>query len=227
MGVLLMLMTIGGLFVAIILLIAASLTKKTWLAKFTLGGVAVWLVFYGAMLLGFSLTSTEKVLANGEAKEYCGFYLDCHMHAAVTGVRTAKTIGPQAAKGEFYIVNVKVFSNARNPNIAFRLLDPKAEVIDATGHAYTRNTEAENLLPTAQVQLGRDIKGSQAIEKEIVFDLPGDVQDPRLDIREGYRIDQAIEAVLVDDEDSLFHKRNYFKLQEQNATTSQYREQRL
>ncbi|MEP6789415.1 MAG: hypothetical protein ABJB40_13335, partial [Acidobacteriota bacterium] len=126
MGVLLMLMTIGGLFVAIILLIAASLAKKAWLAKFTLGGVAVWLVFYAAMLLGFSLTSTEKVLAANEPKEYCGFYLDCHLHTMVTGMRTAKTISDQAAKGTFYITKIKVFSDAKNSAIALHLIEPKA-----------------------------------------------------------------------------------------------------
>src|SRR4051794_27769673 len=103
MGVLLLLMTIGGLFVAVIMLVAASLTRKAWLAKFTVGGVAVWLAFYVVMLVGFSLASKEKVLAAGEAKEYCGFYLDCHLHTVVTGVRTAKMIGGRRASGTFYI----------------------------------------------------------------------------------------------------------------------------
>ena len=44
------------------------------------------------------------------------------------------------------------------------------------------------------------------------------MQNPRLDIREGYGIDHAIEAVLVDDEDSVFHKRNYFLLAEWEQT---------
>src|SRR5437667_11272121 len=117
MGVLLMLMTIGGLVVAAILLAVSLFTKKTWLTRFTLAGVAVWFVVYAVMLLGFSLTSTEKVLAVDEAKEYCGFYLDCHMHTAVTGVRSAKTIGDKTANGTFYIATVKVFSDAKNPQI--------------------------------------------------------------------------------------------------------------
>src|SRR5438105_14052422 len=124
MGVLLMLMTIGGLVVAGVLLIASLIMRKAWLAKFTLGGVAVWSVFYVAMLLGFSLTSTEKVLAANEAKEYCGFYLDCHMHTEVTGVRTAQRIGATQAKGVFYIVGVRVISDAQKPSMALRLLAP-------------------------------------------------------------------------------------------------------
>src|SRR5438552_18364364 len=102
MGVLLMLMTIGGLIVAGILLIASLIMKKAWLAKATVGGVAVWFVFYTIMLLGFSLTSKEKVLDQNEPKEYCGFYLDCHMHTEVTSVRTAQQIGDMQSKGSFH-----------------------------------------------------------------------------------------------------------------------------
>ena len=209
-------MTIGGLVVAAILLAISLIGKKAWLRNFTLGGVAVWLAFYVVMLFGFSFASTEKTLAVNDPKAFCGFYLDCHMHAVVTGVRTAKTIGGLTANGLYTIVKVKVFSYARNPTIAFRLLDPSIVVKDGSNKFYGRNGGAEELLPSAGIYLGQDIRGRETIEKEIVFDLPNGINDPRLDIREGYRIDQAIEAVLVDDEDSIFHRRNYFKLQEQN-----------
>ena len=87
-----------------------------------------------------------------------------------------------------------------------------------TARKYSRNEQAESRLPSAAVDLGGDIHSRETIEKEIVFDLPQGVPNPRLDIRDGYGIDHAIDAVLIDDEDSLFHKRNYFKLQEQNET---------
>lgn len=212
MGVLLMLMTIGGLVVAGILLIASLITKKAWLAKFTLGGVAVWFVFYTVMLLGFSLRSKEQVLGLNEAKEYCGFYLDCHMHSEVTSIRTAKTVGDRTAQGTFYIVGVRLFSDAKNPNITFRLLDPNAKVMVTVDSAIDRDLAAEAALPTAAVDLGGDIKGRQTIDKEIVFDIPNDLRDPKLDITEGYGIDNTIEAGLVDDEDSIRHARTYFAL---------------
>lgn len=218
MGVLLMLMTIGGLVVAAVLFVASLITKKMWLTKFTLGGVAVWLVFYTVMLLGFSLTSTEKVLASGEAKEYCGFYLDCHMHTAVTGVRMAKTIGDKQANGQFYIVNVKVFSDARNPNIALHLIEPKARVVLPDGGKIERDMNAEAKLPTAGVMLDTDIHNNDTIEKEIVFDVPVNATNSKLLITEGYGIDKTIEHVLVGDEDSVFHAQTFFELKEQNET---------
>ena len=210
MGVFLMLMTIGGLIVAATLFGIAWLNESAWLKKFVLGGVAVWFAFYIAMLLGFSLFSTEKTLQIGEAKEFCGFYLDCHMHTAVTGISKTKTIGNKTADGEFYIVRVKVFSNAKAATLGLLTVD--AHVVDASGATYARDTEAESQLPP-QPDFEKKISPVESFEKEIVFDLPANVQNPLLDIREGYGIDHAIEAVLVDDEDSLLHKRNYFSLE--------------
>ena len=197
---------------AAILLVIAIATRKTWLTKFTLGGVAVWLVFYAVMLIGFSLTSKEKVLGLGEAKEYCGFYLDCHLHTEVTGVRSAKTIGTATAKGTFYIASVKVFSDARNPEIGLHLIEPKARVVQADGTKLERDTAAEALLPTAGVKLDADINNKQTLEKEIVFDVPATSTHLKLLITEGYGIDKTIEHVLVGDEDSLFHAQTFFEL---------------
>jgi len=217
MGVLLMLMTIGGVVIAVILLIISFLTGSTWLRKFTLGGVAIWFGLYLVMLVGVSLMSTEETLALGESKEYCGFYLDCHMHTAVTDVRTARSIGNQTAKGEFYIVKVKVFSDPRRAILGLLTVD--ANVIDSAGNQYYRDEQAEDQLPP-QPRFEKKISAGESFEKQIVFDLPTNVNDPRLDMREGYGIDHAIEAVLIGDEDSIFHKRNYFKLSEQADTVS-------
>lgn len=223
MGVLLMLMTIAGLFVAVILLIAASLTKKAWLAKFTAGGVLVWAGFYLLLLLGFSFASKTRVLEVGQAKEFCGFYIDCHMHVEMTGVSTARSLGDRTANGTFYIVGLRVFSDAKNPNIPFRLIEPRAliEVDDHT--AIGRDLGAEALLPSAAVDLGREIKGAETIEKEIVFDVPKDLREPKLSIAEGYGIDSALEAVLIDDEDSILHARTVFDLREQSASSAEYK----
>jgi hypothetical protein len=54
------------------------------------------------------------------------------------------------------------------------------------------------------------------LKKTIVFDLPADAKDPLLDLTEGFGIDHAIETFLIGDEDSIFHKRTYFRLLEQS-----------
>lgn len=213
MGVLLILMTIGGVVVAGILFVIALYTGKAWLAKFVFGGMAVWFVFYFVMLLGVSLFSKEKTLALGEPKAFCGFYLDCHMHTAVKSMRTGKTLGDKTANGEFYIVTVEVFSNAVKATLGLATVD--SHIVDASKREYNRDIEAEAQL-SPQPEFEKQIGPEESFEKVIVFDLPVDVKEPRLDIREGYGIDNAIEAVLIGDEDSIFHARNYFKLSEQN-----------
>ena len=214
MGVLLMLMTIGGLIVAAILFLIALYTGEAWLAKFVCGGVVVWFVFYFTMLIGVSLFSSEKTIELNEPKAFCGFYFDCHMHAAVKSVRTAKSIGGKTANGKFYIVTVKVFSDA--VKAALGLITVEAHVVDASKREYARDLDAETQLP-AQPEFEKQIGPQESFEKEIVFDLPVDIKDPRLDIREGYGIDHAIETVLIGDEDSIFHKRVYFNISEQNT----------
>jgi hypothetical protein len=209
MGVLLMLITIGGVVFAAVLLIISFLTQSAWLRSFTLGSVVVWFAFYFVMLLGFSIFSGEQTLPVGAAKQYCGFYLDCHMHTAVTDVRTARSIGNKIANGEFYIVKVKVFSDARRATLGLLTVD--ANVIDDSGNKYYRDEQAEDQLPR-QPRFEKKVSPLESFEKEIVFDLPADLSDPRLDMREGYGIDHAIEAVLIGDEDSFLHSRNYFAL---------------
>jgi len=210
MGVLLMLMTIGGLLVAAVLFAVALYTGKVWLRNFVCGGIAIWTIFYFTMLFGFSLVSSERELSLNEPKQFCGFYFDCHMHTAVTDVRRAKTIGNKTAAGEFYIVTVKVFSDAKAATLGLLTVD--AHVVDAVDQKYTRDMDAETALGP-QPEFDKKISPVESFQKKIVFDLPENVDEPRLDIRDGYGIDHAIEAVLVDDEDSIFHNRNYFKLE--------------
>lgn len=210
MGVLLMLMTIGGLFVAAILLIVSFWKKINWLKKFVFGGIAVWFGFYIALLLGSSLLSEEKTLGLAEPKQFCGFYLDCHIHTAVADVRRSKTYGGAAASGEFYIVKIKVFSDAKQA--ALNLTTPQFHVLDETGKSY--NPVENPAVP--RPPFDDKVPAGGSFEKEIVFDLPVEIKNPRLDIKEGYGIDRVIEAVLIGDEDSILHKRNFFKLDASN-----------
>lgn len=216
MGVLLMLMTIGGLLAAFVLLLIAFGKNIGWLKKFVVGGVLIWFVFYAAMLFGFSLLSEEKTLAFNEPKEFCGFYFDCHLHASVVDVRRSKTFGGRAANGEFYIVKVRLFSDAKREPLA--LITPKFMIVDASGRRFEPTKDLTVSLPKPPFE--EKIPAGGAIEGEVAFDLPADANNPRLDIREGYGVDHAIEAVLVDDEDSVWHQRNYFKLEQQTQTVS-------
>lgn len=208
MGVLLLAMTLGGLAAAAILITVSFLTKQRWLRNFVVGGVGVWCMFYLALLLGFSLVSEERFLGLHEPKEFCGFYLDCHLHTAVTDVRKAKKIGNKTANGEFYIVTVKVFSNARRATLGFGRLD--LHVIDADGRVYRHSPDAEPPDPW----FTRPVPAGGSFERDVVFDLPTDIRDPRLDMQDDKGL---IEKFVIADEDSILHKRAYFRLQGASA----------
>jgi hypothetical protein len=203
MGIVLMAATIGGVAIAVILLVYAFYTRTIWLRDFVLGGTAVWFTFYFAMLIGSSVRSEEKELRLNEARAFCGFYLDCHMHTTVTAVRTARTIGNKAANDKFYIVTVKVFSNAKEATLGFGGL--KLHVTDADGRLYPHSPEVEPDEPW----FNRPVPAGGSFERDVVFDLPTDVRDPRLDMHDDQSL---IEKFLIGDEDSMFHKGTYFKL---------------
>lgn len=211
MGIFLMLITIGGLITAFVLLVISFFTNKSRLKTFVFGAVVVWFVFYAILLFGTSLFSTEKRLALNEPKSFCGFYIDCHLYAALTDVRKTKTLGGKTAHGDFYVVKVKISSDARQA--ALGLISVDASVTDERKREFNRDIQAEAELGE-QPEFERKISPAESFEKRIVFDLPADAENPRLDLREGYGIDHAIETILVGDEDSVLHKRNYFNLGE-------------
>jgi hypothetical protein len=207
-------MTIGGLISAFILLVISLWTNKIWLRNFVVGGVVVWFVFYFIILFAVSLLSEEKILNFNEPKEFCGFYLDCHMHVAVSGVRRTKTIGNKIADGEFYIVRVKISSNARSAELG--LHNPQFEVVDAQNKRFERVEDST----FSGNPFERKVPAGGSFEGEVVFDLPSDVKNPRLDIAEGIGIDKVIELFLIGDEDSILHKRNLFKIETSNQLAS-------
>lgn len=209
MGLLILLTTIGGFSAAAVLLVYAFWKDLAWLRKFVLGAVAVWFSIYTVLLLGTSFLSREETLGLSEPKSFCGAYLDCHMHAAVTGVRKAAAIGDRPAKGEFYIVRVRIFSDAKRARLGLSAVD--ANVFDQNRRKFARDREAETRLGR-QPRFDRRITPTESFEKQIVFDLPADTKNPRLDIREGGRIERLLEAVLIGDEDSLWHGRRLFGL---------------
>ncbi len=203
MSALLMLLTIGGLFLAVLLMIAAGVTRQIWLAKFVFGAVGVWFGVYAVLLVTVSLLSEEKTLNLNEPKAFCGFYLDCHLHAAVTSVRKTKTFGNKTAEGEFYVVRVKISSDAKTATLGVRA---KFYVVDENGKLYPLTMEVRDVgLP-----FERKVPAGGAFESEIVFDLPENVQNPQLDVsvNPGF-----IELFLIGDEDSLWHKRSLFRLE--------------
>lgn len=211
MGVLIMLATIlfaGALIASSILFLVVG---KPSLLKYTVGCCLVWLAAYALALFGVSLSSSEQTLAFHEPKRFCGFYLDCHMATEVSTVRREKEYKGQTAIGGFWIVGIEVSSDARRAKL--RIISPRFQVVDEG----ERRFDPVRLLSTPSMTLERRIGPDERIKGEIVFDLPESVKNPRLDVQMVDPIDVAFETILIGDEDSLFHKRTYFSLQNSDA----------
>ncbi|MBK8147342.1 MAG: hypothetical protein IPK58_03790 [Acidobacteria bacterium] len=141
MGVILLLMTILGAACATVALAFAIFTKRTGFRNFCRRRRnRLVRAFYAIALVGLSFLSEPSTIAMNQPKVFCGFYIDCHLHASVTDVRKSKSIGNLTARGEFNVVTVRVFSDARDPSISMRLLEPSARVLDGRGLIHQRDT---------------------------------------------------------------------------------------
>jgi hypothetical protein len=216
-GIFGMLVTVVAVFLGTVGVIHALLKQKRDLLRAILIGAAIWLAAYLLVLISVSVVSRAQVLGPGAEKRFCGFYLDCHLAASIGRVDTADVIGggngepsPLRADGTWWIVTVRVSSNARRARLA--LLQPRLTVVDDIGTEYPRVPAAERALGDT-TSLERRLGPRESLVRRVVFDLPRGVRRPRLQFTEGYWIDRLIELLLIGDEDSLMHGKTTFRLQ--------------
>ena len=212
-GILMILVSVLLAFGLAVTAIAARLRGR----QVPLGRLAVaagaWLAAYAGVLLAVSLRSRERVLAWGEDKKFCGFYLDCHPQIAVTGVETLDSLAGAHPRGRFHVVTVRIGSDARA--IRLRLHDPRLTVTDATGRAFHRSTAAESAyarLHGRPPPLTDEVGPGGSYATTVVFDLPDDAREPRLAVTQGWWADRLVEFLLIGDEDSFLHARTTIRL---------------
>jgi hypothetical protein len=200
-----LLATTGLVVVAAAILVYARITKRPTPWRPLVLAANSWGILYAALLLGSSLASDERVLDVAQDKKFCGFYLDCHMQVAVTGVDTVREIGLRRANGVFYVVTLRVSSSAVRARL--NLIAPKLTIRDSAGRSYDQ-------LPTSSGRevLSREIGPEESFNSTVVFDVPEDATGLRLHVSMGFWVDRLIEAVLIGDEDSILHKRTTFRI---------------
>jgi hypothetical protein len=162
---------------------------------------------YAGALLAVSLTSKERVLARGEILRFCGVYLDCHLGVSVQGVERLPAVGSRRAQGMFYVLRLRVSSDAKRATL--HLGRPDIRVIDGHGRTYGRAVEAERSLTQASgdsLSLVGRIAAGESHDVRVVFDLPSDIREPRLLVKDVAGVDRMLEALLIGDDDSIFHK---------------------
>ena len=221
---LLTMMAIGG--AAIIAFVAYRRHNPAVMRTFA-GGAAILALAYGGGLIAASAASTEQMIEPGDTKWFCGFYLDCHLGMSVE--RTEKVAALPTANGvvkpagAFHVLTIRLHNSAKNPNIDMLLYRPNAKIVDALGNEYSRSAAGEAALADSirPAALGAETKVTHTpVDATMVFDLPANIQQPRLQVSEGWLVDRIIELGLIDDENSILHRRSFFSIDKSPGLTA-------
>jgi hypothetical protein len=209
-GLILFLLSLGLLF--------ALGTRRTVLAKRLVAAALAGGTAYLGALLFFSFTSREENLRKGDRKYFCE--IDCHLAYSLEEASRTKALGipPQttAAGGSFWIVTVKTWFDP-STIASFRgngplTPNPRAVfLVDETGRRYEVSPAGQKALEESRgpsTPLTRVLHPGEAYTTTFVFDLPDGVHRARLFLGDA----PGIETLLIDHENSLFHKKIFFEL---------------
>jgi hypothetical protein len=206
------------LFVVVLGLVYSLLRKKSGLTKFALLSLVLVAGLYVICLLIFSIASNQKVLARGEEKHFCE--IDCHLAYSVSDVRETKTLGDApvqlTAAGLFRVVTIKTrFDETTiDRNRGDALLYPNSRVVtvsDENGNQYFPSPEAQRRLEKSQAAgtaMTIPLRPGESYSTTLVFDLPADIKNPTLLIREG----ELVTHLVIGHENSPLHKKTSFQL---------------
>lgn len=92
------------------------------------------------------------------------------------------------------------------------LYRPNAEIVDASGRHHSRSMQAETAVASGSRPpvLAEETRVTHdPLQATIVFDLPANIPSPRLMVTEGWIVDKTIKLGLMNDENSISHKRTY------------------
>lgn len=181
---------VGGLLVVGAVCLLARARAKAALAA---GAAAAWTLGYGVLLVVTSLLSHEQVLAPGNIKYFCGFFLDCHIGVAIAGTRVA---------GADHVVSLGFTSSARRATLS--PYDVQVALIGSDGRTYDQ--------PSIASALERQIAPGGGYVVDVRFSLPAGVRPTRLLVSEGVGIDRIIDGLVIGNENSFLHKRTYLAI---------------
>ncbi len=173
-----------------------------------------WAVIYAAVLIGFSLTSSARLLPPKHAKYFCD--VECHLAYSVEGVERRAAIGGVEAKnGEFWIVALETYFDPRTV-AADRPPGPlvpdarEADLVLTSGKIYQRSRRGEEALAKsigAQPMLTTPLAPGQSFVTHLVFDLPQGAS-PKLWLHDA----DPVGRFLIGNEEAPLHHRVLFQL---------------
>jgi len=192
--------------------------KKPRLTRFAALAIVLVAGPYLAVLLIYSLASSEKVLARGEEKHFCE--IDCHLAYSVTDVHETKVVGEApnqvTAAGMFRVITIKTRFDETTigPIRGDALLYPNSRVVtisDANGTEYFPSAAAQSVLERSQAAgtaMTVPLRPSETYSTTLVFDLPADIKNSTLLIQEG----ESLTHFVIGHENSFLHKKTRFQI---------------
>jgi hypothetical protein len=218
-GVLAFLGTAFVLGLAALVFLHALKTRKPGRARKIGLATMIGLGLYLALLLSFSFASRERVLAFGEEKHFCE--IDCHLAYSVANIRKTKTLGlipnEASAGGVFYVVTVRTrFDETTiSPTRGNGVLTPNSRIVtvlDGEGNNYGVSIEGQRALDIAEgsgTPLTTALRPGESYTTDLVFDLPQDIKNPELLMREG----SLVTHFIIGHENSFWHGKTKFRLE--------------
>jgi hypothetical protein len=223
------LMFLGTIFligISFLVLFYGAVRRSAFFAKLGAGAVLTVAVGYLLLLSGVSFASSEAVLPAGGWKYFCE--IDCHLAYSIDNVQTAASLGPElqpvSAHGKFVIVRVKTWFDehtisAHRGNGPLAPNRRKVVLVDDTERTYEPSTEALVALAHhggAFTPLTQSLRPGESYLTDFAFDVPRDARGLRLLITE----DDPETRFVVGHENSLWHKKVYFRLDASRALGS-------
>ena len=214
----------GLIFVAVVALIFSIVQRRSVLAAAAVIAMVAIGATYLALLLVFSVRSSDKVLARGEEKYFCE--MDCHLAYSITDVRETKVLGggfnpgdsfnQVTAEGIFWLVTIKTRfdENTVSSTRGNKPLNPNPRIVyvlDEHGNRYLPSPEGQLILVRSQdpgQSLSTPIRPGETYTTTVVFDLPTEVKNPTLLIQD----DHPVTRLIIGHENSPFHKKIRFQL---------------
>jgi hypothetical protein len=208
----------ASLVAAIACVVLCLMRRRQTATRVFQGAAGIWALYF-VVLLAFSFTSREQVAAVNQEKYFCE--VDCHLAYSVLDVTRVSTLGDaaskSAARGAYYVVTVQTrfdentISSHRPKDAPLRPNPRKVSVIEAEGRKYEESPVGVKALESVEgprVPLTRQLRPGESYVTKLVFDLPVDVRNPRLEIVEA----DWITHLLISHENSFFHKKTLFSL---------------
>lgn len=158
--------------------------------------IAVDVILYAALLIGYSETSKEVVLATGVEKYFCE--LDCHIAYTITSVQRDGNTVVVSLRTRFDEHTIAPWRGdaALSP-------DPRdIHVVDSAGDVYAPRQSSGPQLTTA-------LRPGQSYTTEFTFEVPAGSRDPRLVLLSKAKFP---ERVMIGNENSFLHRKVSFRL---------------